>query len=135
MSTLSRRSIVTSAAALPALAVPVAAAAAIPAQPDPIFALIDRHQIAFEAAEAVDGNIPEDLADEAYQFAVQLAITKPTTLAGVIGILRYQREIAENYPGYSLFAGEGEAADPRCNMSEWLTLIEEALEDIAGVEA
>ena len=41
MSNLSRRSLVTSAAALPALAVPAVASAAI--EPDPTFAVIAAH--------------------------------------------------------------------------------------------
>jgi hypothetical protein len=48
MSNLSRRSIVAGAAALPALAVPAVASAAI-ADPDPIYAAIEVHQKAYEA--------------------------------------------------------------------------------------
>ncbi|HWX14646.1 MAG TPA: hypothetical protein VNY06_07325 [Methylocella sp.] len=46
MSALSRRTIVTSAAALPALAVPAVAACA---EPDPIYAAIEKYRIAEDA--------------------------------------------------------------------------------------
>jgi hypothetical protein len=46
MSNLSRRSLVTTAAALPALAVPAVAVAAT-AEPDPIFAAIEKHRQAY----------------------------------------------------------------------------------------
>jgi hypothetical protein len=49
MSALSRRSIVASAAALPALAVPAVALAA--AEPDPIYAAIEAHRVAYAAWE------------------------------------------------------------------------------------
>ena len=51
MSNLSRRSLVTSAAALPALAVPAVAVAAS-AEPDPIFAAIDRWNAALAVENA-----------------------------------------------------------------------------------
>jgi hypothetical protein len=52
MPALSRRHLVTSAAALPALAVPAVAIAAA-AEPDPIFALIDQWKEAVAAEEAI----------------------------------------------------------------------------------
>ena len=54
MSNLSRRSLVTTAAALPALALPAVALAStgnqLPVKPDPIFAAIQTHRTYFEAA-------------------------------------------------------------------------------------
>jgi hypothetical protein len=50
MSALSRRSIVASAAALPALAVPAAVAAAV--EPDPIFAVVERERLLEAAYQA-----------------------------------------------------------------------------------
>ena len=46
MSNLSRRSLVTNAAALPALAVPAAALAST--EPDPIFAVIEAHKRVYQ---------------------------------------------------------------------------------------
>ena len=53
MSALSRRSLVTSAAALPALAVP-AVAVAVSNEPDPIYAAIEKYQHAEEVSMALD---------------------------------------------------------------------------------
>jgi hypothetical protein len=63
MSDLSRRSLVTSAAALPALAVPAVAVAAA-AEPDPIFAALKRFELADLAEKA--GYDARNKADEAF---------------------------------------------------------------------
>ncbi len=61
MSNLSRRSLVASAAALPALAVPAVAEATIgSARPDPIFAAIDYQQQAQAVVDAVCAGDPSD---------------------------------------------------------------------------
>jgi hypothetical protein len=58
MSKLSRRSLVSSAVALPALAMPAAAVAAVSAGPDPIFAAIDQwkegHAVELASFEALN---------------------------------------------------------------------------------
>ena len=56
---------------------------------DPIFAAIEKHRIAVQAIDDWPGDPPKELLDRSYWSTVQLAITKPTTLAGVMAILRY----------------------------------------------
>jgi hypothetical protein len=105
--TLSRRSLVTSAAALPALAVPAVAA---PAEPDPIYAAIERckvadmeHGVAYQG-EPVDSlgrptfDTPEyeewygrmDAHCGKHADAVrEFCRTAPTTIAGIAAAFRY----------------------------------------------
>jgi hypothetical protein len=111
-------------------------AAAIPAAPDPIFALIEQHRLAYRACDDLPGEIPDDLSEHLRDCAVQVAATKPTTSAGVVAVMRYYRELQPG--GYHLIINDesmGEAADPRCGMTAWFALIEGALEDIAGRSA
>ena len=83
MSNLSRRSIVASAAALPALAVPALAIASI--EPDPIFAAIEEYKRAKEPVERDGASRAEVYAAVAAR--EQLAENEPTTKAGLIAIL------------------------------------------------
>jgi hypothetical protein len=98
--TLNRRALVAgAAAALPAIAGLSTAAAAAPA-PDPIFAAIEAHRAAWThlqdnpSANKVD-LLPEDDAecdrrcDAVQDAAGALADTHPTTITGVIALLRY----------------------------------------------
>jgi hypothetical protein len=92
MSKFSRRSLVASAASLPALALPAVAVAAS-AEPDPIFAAIEKYQHAKEVCLAMDiyddvepTPTPEDEADPraaVVDTRLRLAETVPTTLAGL----------------------------------------------------
>lgn len=103
MSNLSRRSLVTSAAALPALAVPAVAVAAS-AEPDPIYAAIEKFRHADEAAMArfiyednlLHGHAELTPALRDFRTAAMVAVvtaevdarrelteTMPTTLAGL----------------------------------------------------
>jgi hypothetical protein len=100
MSTLTRRSLVASTAALPALALPAAAA-----EPDPIFAAIEWHREAairqMRASRATfdleHGDPAIEAADEFEDRARNgrneaehaLFNTQPTTLAGVVALLAY----------------------------------------------
>jgi hypothetical protein len=110
MSKFSRRSIVSSVAALPALVVPAAAVAAS-TDPDPIYAAIEKER-ALEAAfvarcyqedDLVDASVelepaaPDDdrtpemvaVVDAGVNARLELAKTAPTTLAGIIAYLDY----------------------------------------------
>jgi hypothetical protein len=116
MSKLSRRSLVTTAATLPALAVPITAASAT--EPDPTFALIEAFEQAYAAhgtaidAETAfceshprpDGSFPvardwpelqvlENSASDAChaQWAanVKLFLTPPSTIAGLAALLKF----------------------------------------------
>jgi len=110
MSALSRRSLVASAAALPALAVPAAACASV--EPDPIFAVIAAYGPAFDQWEAAlraadfspDARkklprgeyrrlkMEEDiLRDEFEEIENKLFSTVPTTLAGLSALFAYIR--------------------------------------------
>jgi len=104
---LSRRSLVASVAALPTLAVPAVAVAAV-AEPDPVFTLIEAHRQVYQcwsdavhveahmywndprmpAAEA-ETNRCADLKWDAYDDL----IAAPTTVAGVAAVLEYICEV------------------------------------------
>jgi hypothetical protein len=109
MSNLSRRSLVTSAAALPALAVPAVAIASI--EPDPIFAAIEKER-ALNTAFLARCHYEDDLAETGVKLApapgeysqtpemvavvnagitarVELANTAPTTPSGLVAYLDY----------------------------------------------
>jgi len=134
MSNLSRRSLVASAAALPALAVP-AVALAVTAEPDPIFALIERHRAVFNASSSqISDSEEEELCGQVYEQGCVLAETAPSTLAGVIAIIKYRRELEGegDEAGYELFSTQGGATDPRDHITAWLTVIEKALGVIAS---
>jgi hypothetical protein len=157
MSDLSRRSLVTSAAALPALAVPAVAVAAVnvampastlieqSAEPDPVFAAIERYQALFDIVEDVRGDqtceLSDEIMDEIYERRCVLAETAPTTLAGIIAIMRYRRELQDFNPHhrpplapelrFQLFDMLG-GADPRNDITAWLAIIERSLETIAS---
>jgi hypothetical protein len=104
MSDLSRRSLVTSAAALPVLAVPGLAIAAA-AEPDPIFAALKTHRQAYLAAMKAawvdfhlehgdEGKEEAQAADGAARVVesdaqLDLKNTVPTTIVGVLALLRY----------------------------------------------
>ena len=110
MSHLSRRSLVTSAAALPALAVPAAAIAAVPG-PDPTFAAIAAHRDAYlsrmraavPTMELEPGDERETELDAAldaayevqHQAEWELSEVVPTSMAGVIAMLRYLEDWQE----------------------------------------
>ena len=75
MSILSRRSLVTSAAALPALAVPAVAAAAS-SEPDPIFAAIEKER-ALNTAFLARCHYEDDLAETGVKLAPAWTYTSP----------------------------------------------------------
>jgi hypothetical protein len=122
--------ILAGAAAFPTLAVPALASGT---PDDPIFALIEQHRMADRACDATDKDqdIPDELGEQLYQCKVRLAITKPTTLGGVIAVLRYQHEVSDSW-GVPFFDAVGEAGDPRCDVQEWLVVIEQSLNEIRG---
>lgn len=111
MSKLNRRSLVASAAALPALAIP---AASLPAHidaisiPDPTFAAIDTHRTALLSAMRADkiicetpdnertkeGDLACDHADAAEDDAtLKLSEIVPTTFAGIFALMEYVYEL------------------------------------------
>jgi hypothetical protein len=109
---LSRRAIMSSAAALPALAVlPAIASGALAHEPDPIFAAIEKHR-ALDVAFIARCHYEDDLAESGYKLSpapgefsrtpemvalvtagiaarVELANTAPTTLAGLVAFLDF----------------------------------------------
>jgi hypothetical protein len=102
MSNLSRRSLVASAASLPALAVPAVAVAAS-AEPDPVYTLIEAHRRAYQTwSDAVDvqfglrrddPRLPAAEAETERLGVVKegrfydLSAASPTTVAGVAALL------------------------------------------------
>jgi hypothetical protein len=109
MSKLSRRSLVTSAAALPALTVPAVVAAS--AEPDPIFAAIESHRSAWvdwsaivEHEYGLGFDDPRYAASQTVMEAKQaikcdrcfnLVEIYPTTIGGVVALLQYYAETFE----------------------------------------
>jgi hypothetical protein len=71
---------------------------------DPIFALIDRHRDAFAAPD--DASFDASMG-EASAIQIKLGETRPTTLAGIVAIIRYEREIRTDFPGSYLFPSDG----------------------------
>jgi hypothetical protein len=155
MSTHSRRAILLAGiATAPALAAPALAIGSAP--PDPIFALIEKHRAAFAAvpvamnatdaaSERYGWGAPEMEPFERAQSAathkmteaeLALAQTAPTTLQGILAIMRYRRELdtvtLDGLDGYDLFTGKGDAADPRHEITSWLAVIEQSIAAIAG---
>jgi hypothetical protein len=121
MSNLSRRMLLTSAAALPALAVP-----ALATEPDPILAAIENHRrrcdeywTAHLAADIPDSwrrEALEVVAKEALavqeRTAIELLHTRPTTLTGAAALLRYMVEYEERYDDQEIvgFPSSGQLA-------------------------
>jgi hypothetical protein len=103
MSKLSRRTLVTSAAALPALTVPAVVAAS--AEPDPIFAAIERHRSAWvdwsaaveyefglrraDPRHVVAEAATQAKADIRHDRCFNLVEIYPTTIGGVVALLQY----------------------------------------------
>ena len=109
---LNRRTILAGAAAVPALAIPGAASTfATASEPDPVFVTVAGHREAFVEhmrAARLDGKLMRgdpraeasgaalDAADEVYQEAtLELSEVVPTTMAGVVALLRYLEEFQE----------------------------------------
>jgi hypothetical protein len=59
-----------------------------------------------------------------------LCQTRPSTVAGILAIMRYRREIDAASPGYSLFPDS--SYGPVTQMSRWLGTIEQSIAAIAG---
>jgi hypothetical protein len=128
-STLTRRALVASTAAMPAaaaLGLPIAQAAA---EPDPIFAAMKKHVALYEEfnarsryeddleesghklphASADDSRTPEmrDIVTVSVAAREELAATSPTTLAGLLAYLRFVHEQSCE-EGVCLFDGDDE---------------------------
>jgi hypothetical protein len=108
MSALSRRSLVTTAAALPALAVPAIAVAAS-AEPDPISAMLEEHSTAVQAWNNAVGiefglrwkdpqreaaEMETGLCDIKHNRFTDITAASPTTVEGVAALLEYVYAIA-----------------------------------------
>jgi hypothetical protein len=110
-----------------------AAAAAAPG-PEPIFALIGQHRVAQAECERADD---DDVAATDAKWAIEqaLAQTRPTTLAEILAIMRYERELSDRPLefAYDLFDFESRHAEPpRLTIRTWLTTIEQSIAAIAG---
>jgi hypothetical protein len=107
MSNLSRRRLVASATALPALGVSAIAFASVPVAVDPIYAAIAAHRAAnleFHYDEnIVDQDHPQyenqmrRLYDATKAAAVDLCHVRPTTIAGAIALLNYYAEVTVSH--------------------------------------
>src|SRR6202451_1513259 len=111
---LNRRTILAGAAAVSVLTLPAAGVASMPvaaSEPDPVFAMVAAHRETFVEhmrAARLDGKLMRsdpgaeatvaapDAADEAYQEATwKLSKVVPTTMAGVVALLRHLEEFQE----------------------------------------
>ena len=109
MSNLSRRRLVASAIALPALGVSAVALASAPVAVDPIYAAIEAHRTAnFEFHD--DENIVDEdhpqydkemwrLSDATEAAAGNLCEVQPTTIVGAIALLNYYAEVMVSHDG------------------------------------
>jgi hypothetical protein len=122
------------------VALPVGPAVAAPARalsgPDPIFALIEQHREAHDVRERCDDGKELDAVNEAaWAIEQELARTRPTTLAGILAIMRYERELSDQplKYGYDIFDFENrEDEPPRLTIRTWLITIEQSIVAIAG---
>jgi hypothetical protein len=125
MSKLSRRSLVTAAATLPAIAIPAIANAG--PEPDPVFAAIAAHRQAYvgylKAAAREHENNYDGAALKAALAAAseaegsteqELAGVVPTTMAGVIALLRYCEEFEEQALALPEDPKNWHSGDPDC---------------------
>ena len=111
-SKLDRRSVLAGAAAMPALSL-----LAIAADPDPIFALIERHKVveaAYVAACHAEDMLDEGKDDEWDELVAEtrratiaqleiLLVTTPQTVAGCAALLKYLDAFAADYTGVHPF--------------------------------
>jgi hypothetical protein len=109
--TSTRRAILIGAAAVPALSLPV-----IAAEPDPVFAAIERHRIA-ETAFRGSGQSDDELNERgsmSWKLYCELLATGPTTVAGCSALSRHI-EAYEAYYDRLLYADCGE---PVCSKGD-----------------
>jgi hypothetical protein len=132
-----RRAVLAGIAAAPALATPALALSGA-GRPDPILALIEKHRVAHDVRERCDDGEHMDAVNEtAWAIEEALARTRPTTLAGILAIMRYERELSDRpfEHSYDLFdyewRDEGDEG-PRLTIRTWLTTIEESIAAMAG---
>jgi hypothetical protein len=145
MPNLSRRHLVTTAAALPALAVP-AAAATLAYEPDPVFAAIDKwrtlaalHGAAIGAEDGYNGEDPDEIRrlDEIATAAChaecdamrELCLTVPTTAAGASAVLRL---LEGAHDAFKVFM-DGEGSE--CGNRALMRSLRKATERWAAIEA
>jgi hypothetical protein len=124
----SRRAILAGAATLPALAVPTAVAAS--AEPDPIFAAIERSRRAEADFGAAEGdNALDHFGEIAYREFVALIAMTPATPAGCAALLRYiEKRQEEEYSSTALFANSCQDTPIRKHGRTLLSRIAGALE-------
>jgi hypothetical protein len=105
-----------------------------PAAREPIFALIEQHRIA-QAECTVAADDDDNAATEAkWVIENALARIQPTTLAGILAIMQYERELSDRPLefSYDLFDFESRHAEPpRLTIRTWLTTIEQSIAAIA----
>jgi hypothetical protein len=136
--TTSRRAILAGAASLPALNIPAQAA-----QPDPIFAAIERHRAARAVWwESPDGETNEESENRldraggaAEQTLADVLSTKPTTIAGCVALLRHVHDHLTTYEeGGEAYILSNAADDTGAAAQKFLLMIATALAD-AGVQS
>jgi hypothetical protein len=142
---LSRRTLVATAAALPALAVPAPANAST--EPDPIIAIIETHRAALAAVEdhgsAIDADeyAPgaqeeherlEEIEEEAFGVLIE---TEPTTLRGAATLLRYVAKLERRGEAreYEIIGPREKYASQRARASFFVKInVAEALESMSA---
>jgi hypothetical protein len=126
--------VATTAATMGTAATPAAAALPTMAEPDPIFAQIERHRAAFASAGVLAKKIvdPADTRldaamDDVMEIQADLAGTEPKTLAGVVAVIRYAREVMGEGEDAAYELISDTYADPRLKKGPWLTTLARAV--------
>jgi hypothetical protein len=104
---LNRRALLAGAASVPVTTIPILAA-----EPDPIFAAIERHKVAYqvrwEALEAgCDSDTDQAMCDADWNARDALLQVRPTTIAGVAALARYSWEFSQQAGEEGLWGSEG----------------------------
>jgi hypothetical protein len=110
----------------------------MPAEPDPIFALIEQHRVAHDVRERCDdGEKLTAVNEAAWAIEDTLARTRPTTLAGILAIMRYECELSDQplKSSYDMFDFENREGEPgRLTIRTWLITLEQSITAIAGAD-
>jgi hypothetical protein len=136
-----RRAVLAGAAAIPALALPATAA-----QPDPIFAAIEKHRaahiVAMETGRVVSGTPDEapsyvvaekkdrEARTKAHEAAYALLDLRPATMAGILALLEYVEEFNAGNVWLESTRGLDRLAQWRSSAVDWPEMIEDESSEI-----
>jgi hypothetical protein len=99
----SRRAVLAGIATAPALAAPALALSG----PDPIFAAIERHKATYVALGLSEEGAVDAAVDAETDASRKMAATVPTTLAGLLALLRYVEKMHNGDGGEEMLDEDG----------------------------